>query len=55
MVANLTWAVVCLGLAAAFSASATGFGLGHLVAEAVFVGGLGALEWNQRDQLLTAA
>ena len=55
VVANLTWAVVCLGLAAAFSASATGFGLAHLVAEAVVVGGLAVLEWSQRDRLLAAA
>ena len=54
VVANLTWAVVCLGLAAAFSASATGFGLGHLIGEALFVGGLAGLEWSQRDRLLTA-
>ena len=54
VVANLTWAAVCLGLAAAFSASATWFGLGHLVGEALFVGGLATLEWRRRDLLLTA-
>ena len=52
--ANLAWAVVCLSLAVAFSGSATPFGVGHLVGEAVFVGGLAALEWSQRE-LLTAA
>lgn len=53
--ANLAWAVVCLWLVRVFTGSATWFGIGHLVAEAVFVGGLAGLEWRWRDQLLTAA
>jgi hypothetical protein len=53
--ANLAWAVVCLGLVSVFAGSATVFGIGHLVGEAVFVGGLAGLEWRWRDQLLTAA
>lgn len=53
--ANLAWAVVCLGLAVAFAGSAMLFGLGHLVGEAVFVGGLAGLEWRWREQLLIAA
>ncbi len=53
--ANLTWAAVCLGLAVAFSDSATLFGVGHLVGEAIFVGGLASLEWSRREHLLTAA
>jgi hypothetical protein len=53
--ANLAWAVVCLGLAVVFAGSATLFGVGHLVGEAVFVGGLAGLEWRWRERLLTAA
>lgn len=53
--ANLTWTMVCLGLAVAFAGAATLFGTGHLVGEAAFVGGLAGLEWRWRDQLLTAA
>lgn len=54
-VANLAWGlVVCLGLAAAFWDSASGFGRAHLFAEAAFVAGLGAVEWRQREQLATA-
>lgn len=53
--ANLTWAAVCLGCAVVFREAATPFGLGQLVGEAIFVGGLAALEWSQRDQLLVAA
>lgn len=49
--ANAAWGVVCLGLAAVFAGSATLFGMGHLIGEAVFVGGLAALEWSQRDRL----
>ena len=53
--ANAAWAVACVGLAAAFAASATPFGLTHLVGEGAFVACLAALEWRWRDALLTAA
>lgn len=53
--ANLAWAAVCLGCAVVFREQATLFGLVQLIGEAVFVGGLAALEWSQRDQLLVAA
>ena len=53
--ANLAWAVVCLWLVSVFAGPATWFGIGHLVGEALFVGGLASLEWRWRDQLLTAA
>lgn len=52
--ANFSWAAVCLCLIAVFAGSATVFGIGHLAAEAVFVGGLAALQWRWRDQLVTA-
>lgn len=52
---NATWAALC-GLAAARLAdTASAFGLAHLVGEGLFVGGLAALEWSQRERLLTAA
>ena len=50
---NLAWAAVCLGLAAAFAASATPFGLAHLVGEGLFVACLAALEWRWQDGLVT--
>ncbi len=53
--ANLTWAVLSLAWAVIFSKSVTLFGIGHLVGESIFVGGLAGLEWSQREQLLTAA
>jgi hypothetical protein len=53
--ANLSWAVVCLCLVAGFAGSATVFGIGHLVGEAMFVGGLAGLQWRWRDQLLVRA
>jgi hypothetical protein len=53
--ANAAWVPVCIGLAANFWGQATVFGLAHLIGEAFFVGGLAALEWNQRDQLATGA
>ena len=54
VVANLTWATICLGLAVVFSKTASPFGLVHLVGEALFVGGLACLEWRWRELLLTA-
>ena len=53
--ANLGWTAVCLVLAAVFARSASVFGIGHLVGEALFVGTLASLEWKWREQLLTAA
>lgn len=52
--ANATWAALC-ALAAVFLAGrASMFGLAHLIGESIFVGGLAALEWSRRDQLLVA-
>lgn len=38
--ANLTWAVLCLAWPVIFWQSVTRFGIGHLVGESIFVGGL---------------
>lgn len=51
--ANLAWVPVCLGLAVYFGEQASLFGLTHLIGEALFVGGLGLLEWRHRFQLAT--
>ena len=51
--ANAAWVLVCIGLAVSFWGRATVFGLAHLIGEALFVGGLAALEWTQRDRLAT--
>ena len=53
VVANAAWAVVCVGLAAAFWKQARRFGRAHLLGEALFVGALAAMEWKQREQLAT--
>lgn len=46
VVANATWAGLC-GLAAVLlAATASAFGLAHLVGEGLFVGGLARLEWK---------
>ena len=52
--ANLLWSVVCVILALIYRDTATLFGLAHLLGEALFVGGLGGLEWRWRDLLLAA-
>lgn len=49
--ANVAWAVVCGSLALFFMRSATRLGLAHLLLEALFVGGLGTLEWRWRSDL----
>jgi hypothetical protein len=53
--ANGIWALVCLGMAAHFFETATVFGMGQLVGEAIFVGGLAGSEWKWRNRLLSAA
>lgn len=50
---NMGWAPVCIGILVAFQDTVTGFGTAHLVAEAVFVGCLGAVEWRLRHRLLS--
>jgi hypothetical protein len=55
VMANLAWAVVCVGLVGRFAGSASVFGIAHLAGEAIFVGGLAALEWRWRNELLVAA
>ena len=54
VVANLTWAVICLWLAYHFSNTASPFGLAHLFGEGIFVGSLALLEWRFRELLQTA-
>lgn len=50
--ANLAWAAVMVYLAALFRTTASPLGLAHLIGEALFVGGLGLLEWRWRNLLL---
>ncbi len=52
VIANLVWAVLCLRWVLIFAQKASFFGLAHLLAEALFVGGLAYLEWRYRDFLL---
>jgi hypothetical protein len=44
--ANMLWAIGCSVLAVVWFGQASIFGLGQLIGEAVFVGGLGVLEWR---------
>jgi hypothetical protein len=53
VIANLVWAVFCMLWAVIFAQTASFFGIAHLLAEALFVGGLAYLEWRYRDFLLT--
>jgi hypothetical protein len=48
VVANSAWAIACLGLAGSLVGSAHGWGIGHLIGEGFFVGGLAFLEWRWR-------
>lgn len=51
VLANLAWALNCLRMAVTFWDTASIFGLIHLIAEAIFVGGLACLEWHYRKDL----
>ena len=54
VIANLSWAVVCLALAFIWRETVTFFGFIHLIGEAIFVAGLAYSEWRWRELLLTA-
>lgn len=55
VVANGAWAVLCgVGVGVLWGV-ASPFGLAHILAEGVFVGGLAVLEWANRDRLLSAS
>jgi hypothetical protein len=49
----MTWGVLCIVWAILFRNTASVWGLGTLLFEAVFVGGLGWIEWRWRHLLLT--
>jgi len=53
VVANAGWAVVCLALALGVHRQASWLGTTHLVAEALIVACLAAVEWRQRHTLAT--
>jgi hypothetical protein len=53
--ANATWAVLCGAAALWLAGPASAYGVAHLAGEGVFVGGLAALEWRRREQLLHRA
>jgi hypothetical protein len=50
-VANLLWAVLCMGIAVWIAPTASFFAVGHFVGESIFVGTLGILEWRWRAHL----
>ncbi|MFC4654933.1 hypothetical protein ACFO3I_07900 [Rheinheimera marina] len=52
--ANGIWALICIAIVTQFSGNMTLLGCAHLIVEAVFVGGLAAMEWKWRNQLLIA-
>ncbi|MES2521705.1 MAG: hypothetical protein V4617_03320 [Gemmatimonadota bacterium] len=54
VVANATWAALCVLVAVRFWDTASPFGLAQLLGESVFVGVLARLEWRHRA-LLTRA
>lgn len=51
--ANGIWALICTTIVAHYYGSITLLGIAHLAIEASFVGGLAALEWKWREQLLS--
>ncbi|MEM6428871.1 MAG: hypothetical protein AAF708_06475 [Deinococcota bacterium] len=52
--ANMVWGVLCIVWVILFWNTATVWGIGTLLFEAVFVGGLGIIEWRWRHLLLKA-
>ncbi|MEL7361065.1 MAG: hypothetical protein AAFN13_03260 [Bacteroidota bacterium] len=52
--ANMAWPLVCVALVVVYRGTIGPTGLLHLLGEAVYVGGLGFIEWQSRDVLATA-
>ncbi|MEL7167946.1 MAG: hypothetical protein AAGN64_01220 [Bacteroidota bacterium] len=52
--ANMAWPLVCIALVVVYHGTIGPTGLLHLLGEAVYVGGLGFIEWQSRDVLQTA-
>ncbi|MEQ8849856.1 hypothetical protein [Botrimarina sp.] len=50
-IANMAWPAVCVALLTAYAETATPFAYAHLGGEAVYVAGLGLLEWTYRHRL----
>jgi hypothetical protein len=55
VIANGAWAVLCFVAAWHYRDTASVFGLAQLIGEGLLVGGLAALEWRSRAQLVVAA
>ena len=55
IVANISWAVLCVITAVVVAKQASFIGLATLLFEGVYVGSLGVLEWRYRAQLAVAA
>ncbi len=53
VIANLTWATLCIVWSIYYAATASVFGMIHLIGEGLFVAILAGLEWHWRDQLST--
>ncbi|MEO0857851.1 MAG: hypothetical protein AAFY55_13490 [Bacteroidota bacterium] len=51
--ANMAWPLVCIALVVLHRATIGPTGLLHLLGEAIYVGGLGFVEWRSRDLLTT--
>lgn len=50
-IANMCWAPVCIYIVVLNRTEITLLGMCHLLGEAVYVGGLGVMEWRYRFQL----
>ncbi|MEL7059302.1 MAG: hypothetical protein AAGN46_04655 [Acidobacteriota bacterium] len=50
--ANVLWGLACLRWAVLFFGTASFLGIAHMIAEGIYVGGLGLLEWRWRHELL---
>ena len=51
--ANTVWGLLCFSFLILFMKGITIFGITHLVVEGVYVGGLGCLEWQWMEDLMT--
>lgn len=52
--ANMFWLLVCCLLTATWWSQISLFGIVHLIGEGIYVAGLGAVEWHNRESLTSA-
>ena len=52
-IANITWLLVCVAIAAMYWRQISLIGIVHVIGEGIYVAGLGFVEWKMKESLVT--